>query len=43
MQTDGLWSGLHENDSYSRPHTGLISISDDSDPLGTWYNWALPL
>ena len=20
----------------------LISVSDDDDPLGTWYNWALP-
>lgn len=20
----------------------LISVSDDSDPLGTWYNWAIP-
>lgn len=22
--------------------TLLLSVSDDSDPLGTWYNWALP-
>ncbi len=20
----------------------LLSVSDDSDPIGTWYNWALP-
>lgn len=26
----------------STPNKLLISVSDDSDPLGTWYNWALP-
>ena len=32
---------LHQTDS---PPVGrfLISVSDDSDPLGTWYNWATP-
>jgi hypothetical protein len=26
----------------STPNHILISVSDDSDPIGTWYNWALP-
>ncbi|HSD64763.1 MAG TPA: FlgD immunoglobulin-like domain containing protein [Ignavibacteriaceae bacterium] len=32
---------LQQNDN---AHTSslLLSVSDDSDPLGTWYNWALP-
>lgn len=32
---------LQENDN---AHTAnlLLSVSDDSDPIGTWYNWALP-
>ena len=32
---------LHQSDS---PQVGLflISVSDDSDPEGTWYNWAIP-
>ena len=32
---------LQQNDG---AHTAnlLLSVSDDSDPLGTWYNWALP-
>jgi hypothetical protein len=28
--------------SYSAPYKLLLSISDDENPLGTWYNWALP-
>ena len=32
---------LHQSDA---PQVGqfLISVSDDSDPEGTWYNWAIP-
>ena len=32
-----LWDHLGTTTAY-----WLISVSDDSDPLGTWYNWALP-
>ncbi|HEY6906559.1 MAG TPA: hypothetical protein VI230_03785, partial [Ignavibacteriaceae bacterium] len=32
---------LQQNDG-SQTATILISVSDDSDPIGTWYNWALP-
>ncbi len=32
---------LHINESASEGYY-LFSVSDDSDPLGTWYNWALP-
>ncbi len=28
--------------NFSAPYGFLISVSDDSDPLGTWYNWSLP-
>jgi hypothetical protein len=28
--------------NFSPPYTFLISVSDDSDPFGTWYNWSLP-
>lgn len=31
---------LDQNDSPQRSNY-LVSVSDDSDPLGTWYNWAL--
>jgi hypothetical protein len=32
---------LHQSDS---PPVGrfLISVSDDADPIGTWYNWSTP-
>lgn len=32
---------LHQSDA---PQVGkfLISVSDDSDPIGTWYNWSTP-
>ncbi|MGB2957534.1 MAG: FlgD immunoglobulin-like domain containing protein [Bacteroidota bacterium] len=29
----------HQPDTLSHV---LISVSDDSDPMGTWYNWSLP-
>ncbi|NWF49486.1 MAG: T9SS type A sorting domain-containing protein [Ignavibacteriaceae bacterium] len=32
---------LSVNDGQSKSYY-LLSISDDSDPLGTWFNWALP-
>lgn len=32
---------LNVNDAAQTAHF-LISVSDDSDPLGVWYNWALP-
>lgn len=32
---------LDQNDSPARGYF-LISVSDDDDPIGTWYNWALP-
>ncbi len=32
-----LWDHLGTSTAY-----WLISVSDDDDPLGTWYNWALP-
>lgn len=34
---------LQENSDVT-PYTAnlLVSVSDDSDPIGTWYNWALP-
>jgi hypothetical protein len=27
---------------FSEPYNILLSVSDDDNPLGTWYNWALP-
>jgi hypothetical protein len=27
---------------FSEPYGFLISVSDDDDPFGTWYNWYLP-
>jgi hypothetical protein len=32
-----VWLDAQESTSYY-----LVSVSDDSDPNGTWYNWALP-
>ena len=32
---------LNEN-STTQTSYFLLSVSDDDDPLGTWYNWALP-
>ncbi len=32
---------LHQNNSASESYY-LISVSDDDNPLGTWFNWALP-
>ncbi len=32
---------LQQNDG-AQTATLLISVSDDDNPLGTWYNWALP-
>lgn len=32
---------LQQNEG-SHTSSLLLSVSDDSDPLGTWYNWALP-
>lgn len=32
---------LHQNDANQTGYF-LLSVSDDADPLGTWYNWALP-
>jgi hypothetical protein len=32
---------LQQSDAESTG-TFLISVSDDSDPLGNWYNWAIP-
>ncbi len=28
--------------NFASPYSFLISVSDDSDPMGTWYNWSLP-
>jgi len=33
---DGTWKVWGDTSYF------LISVSDDSDPLGTWYNWAIP-
>ncbi|MBI3189080.1 MAG: hypothetical protein HYZ33_00370, partial [Ignavibacteriales bacterium] len=27
---------------FAEPYSLLISVSDDDDPNGTWYNWSLP-
>lgn len=32
---------LHQNDG-NQTAAFLVSVSDDSDPIGTWYNWSLP-
>lgn len=32
-----VWLHISSTEGYY-----LISVSDDSNPLGTWYNWALP-
>ncbi len=32
---------LHQNNNTSESYY-LISVSDDDNPLGTWFNWALP-
>lgn len=32
---------LQQNDANTTSHL-LLSVSDDSDPMGTWYSWALP-
>ncbi len=32
---------LHQNDGLLQGYF-LISVSDDSNPHGTWYNWAIP-
>ncbi len=32
-----VWLHISSTEGYY-----LISVSDDSDPLGTWFNWALP-
>ncbi len=42
-QFDGRWVivYLHVNDASSEAYF-LFSVSDDSDPLGTWFNWAIP-
>jgi hypothetical protein len=32
---------LHQNDNLKDSYY-LVSVSDDSIPTGTWYNWALP-
>lgn len=32
---------LQQNDA-NQTGTFLVSVSDDSNPIGTWYNWALP-
>ena len=34
-----VWLHLNENNNEAY---FLISVSDDSDPMGTWYNWKLP-
>jgi len=34
-----VWLDMNESTSEA---FYLISVSDDDDPLGTWYNWALP-
>ncbi len=31
-----------QQDDASQTANLLLSVSDDSDPMGTWYNWALP-
>ena len=32
---------LHQNDA-AQTGAFLVSVSDDSNPLGIWYNWSLP-
>lgn len=32
---------LNQNDATSTSYY-LVSVSDDADPIGTWYNWAIP-
>ncbi len=32
---------LHQNDA-AQTAAYLVSVSDDADPIGTWYNWSLP-
>ncbi len=36
----GRW--IMAGGNFAPPYTFLISVSDDSDPMGTWYNWSLP-
>lgn len=34
-----VWLQLNDN---TQTANYLVSVSDDNNPLGTWYNWALP-
>ena len=42
-QFDGRWVivYLHINDATSEAYF-LFSVSDDENPIGTWFNWAIP-
>ncbi len=36
-----MTGGDFPDPSTGRPYHILLSVSDDNDPLGTWYNWAM--
>lgn len=40
---DGRWFmvWLHVNDAASESYY-MLSVSDDDNPMGTWFNWAIP-
>ncbi len=40
-QFDHRWVMVWDNLTATTAHI-LVSVSDDDNPLGTWYNWALP-
>src|SRR5450759_97855 len=36
-----IFTSIHADDTNKKSYI-LLSVSDDANPLGTWYNWALP-
>jgi hypothetical protein len=36
-----IFTSIHVDDSNKKSYI-LLSVSEDANPLGTWYNWALP-
>ncbi len=36
-----IFTSIHADDSNKKAYI-LLSVSNDANPLGTWYNWALP-
>jgi hypothetical protein len=39
---DNRWVMTWDNQQGSTTGEILVSVSDDDDPIGTWYNWSLP-